>query len=170
MSNGVPVKIPAFAAFLGGGVSVSNTAVLIGAGLIGLGVLVHTMWSGSAANKNRMKMMAEMSPVVVEQQIFDDVQDYSAYPGQVTSNADRIMDAIRRSASLKELSDDYIHNIMAVLTAYRSGLITITELRAKLQKAREDYVATIREKWKIIVQELGIGLGHTHLDTVPSNR
>ena len=165
MVNGGVPKIPAFSSFFAGGVSVSNTAVLIGAALVGAGILVHTMWSGGS----KKKMMAEMNPVIVEQQIFDDVEDYSAYPAQVTQNADRVMDAIRRSAALKELRDDYIHNIRAVITARKSGLITQSEMRAKMQKAREDYVAAIREKWKTIVHQLGIGLGHAHLAMVPSN-
>jgi ABC-type ATPase with predicted acetyltransferase domain len=163
-TNGVP-KIPAFSSFFAGGVSVSNTAVFLGASLLALGVLAHTLWSGS----NKRKMMSEMNPVLVEQQIFDDVQDYSAYPAQVNQNADRVMDAIRRSAALKELRDDYKHNIKAVLLARKQGLITQSEMRAKMQKAREDYVAAIREKWKTIVHQLGIGLGHANLAVVPSN-
>ena len=161
MANGVP-KIPAFSSFFAGGVSVSNTAVLIGAGIIALGAVLHSMWG-------KQKMKSELNPVLVEQQIFDDVEDYSAYPAQVHQNADRVMDAIRRSAALKELRDDYIHNIRAVIIARRQGLITQSEMRAKMQKAREDYVAAIREKWKIIVHQLGIGLGHAHLAMVPSN-
>ena len=132
-TNGTGFKMPGF--FVGGGIALSNTALLLG--LLGIGAFMYfKMQKGWNKQENAKKIVAaEMKPAVIEDKIMQDVVANAAYKATAINNQDRIKEYIRRMEP----------EIRGIRNNYRDGIIT-----------REQYINQIRSLWQRISMDLKI--------------
>lgn len=130
--NSTGFKMPGF--MFGGGIALSNTALLV-LGALGLGALyMHFDRTSKKFNSTKV-IAAEMDPKNIENKIAADVMANAAQVDSVINNQDRIMEAVgRQKPRVKELRDNY-----------RDGVIS-----------RDEYIGEIRAIWAQVAEELKI--------------
>jgi hypothetical protein len=144
--NGMP-RIPGI--MVGVGVALSNTAILIG----GL-ALVTWLW---IMNANKSKTPTLPSDAQIEQQIYEDVYAYSAYPAQVSLNHDRVRDAIQRIRDTFRLAREaYRKKIRDLHIALKAGTITREQYRAQHKAALAEFRTAIKARHSEIMLALGV--------------
>jgi hypothetical protein len=144
--NGMP-RIPGF--MVGGGVAVSNTAILIGGA-----ALLAALWFMKA---NKSKTTIPMSDDQIEQAVLTDVYAYAAYPTQIEQNVDRIRAAITRMRTEYRAAGDAFHKKLRDLRdAMKAGTITHEQYRAQHRAAVKEYVDKIHSIRESVMTELGI--------------
>ena len=145
--NGMP-RIPGF--MVGGGVAVSNTAILIGGA-----ALLAALWFMNANNKS--KTTIPLSDDQIEQAVLTDVYAYAAYPTQIEQNVDRIRAAITRMRTEYRAAGDAFHKKLRDLRdAMKAGTITREQYRAQHRAAVKEYVDKIHSIRASVMAELGI--------------
>lgn len=142
--NGVP-SIPGF--FVGGGVALSNTAIMIG----GLAVVA---WLWLTLNKTKPPAMDDES---IAQQIEGDVFAYAASPQSVNENRDRIRAAINAIRDkFTEAREAYQKKMRDLITAKKAGTITQAQFQAQHRIALTEFRAAVKTRHREIMQELNI--------------
>lgn len=148
--GGVP-RIPGF--FVGGGVALSNVALLIG-GATALAWLWFTM---SHKRMESIGLLPEMDDESLGKQVEGDIYAYAASPQSVRENRDRIHQAINRIRdTFTAAREAYIKKIRDLHIALRKKLITHEQFRTQVLAAHTEFRAAIKARHREIMQELNI--------------
>lgn len=155
--NGVP-RIPGF--FVGGGIALSNAAILIG----GL-ALVTMAWLGMNTAGRRIELATDDESMA--KQVEADMFAFAASPQQLHENRDRIRAAINRSRDkFTEAREAYQKKIRDLHIALRKKLITHAQFKAQLLAAHTEFIAAVRARHREIMDLLNVPHSeHDHVVT-----